>query len=243
MIVNVLDYGKYRSLDELECKQLFEKYRTVPKAYVISRNYASQFSRVNVEEVDGTQTLITIGIFLDKYDFPVAFTCLETTEMNETVLRKLFSLAYINFSENRHYYTQTDDDQMLLWFNEQMVTIRGTDEDYYNFTGNQFKIARVSNDCIEFTNDKRLRSEHSQDCCEYNYADFTDIDDTVLDYKLEEPLTFEAVEDYGFRFGNEGKMINVPCYSEQDGYYDSTVTVTYNDVVMLRDIDAKVVLQ
>ena len=98
---------------------------------------------------------------------------------------------------------------------------------------NKFFIENITPTKITFSNGKKMKYGHLQDCCEYNYAQFTEISELELDYILHEPLVFETVEDYGFRFGNEGKMISVPCYSEQNGYYDDSVDIYYNNVLVL----------
>ena len=91
-----------------------------------------------------------------------------------------------------------------------------------------FIINWITDEEIHFTNGKSITFDHEQDCCEYNYADFEQVDNTSLEYEFTEPLQFENVEGYGFRFGNEGKMVSVPCYSEQNGYYDDTVDIYYD---------------
>lgn len=100
-----------------------------------------------------------------------------------------------------------------------------------------FKIILVTEGRIRFSNGKSITFDHLQDCCEYNYADFKQVDDIAYEYEFTEPLIFETVEDYGFRFGNKGKMVSVPCYSEQNGFYDSTVDIYYEGRIVLRDCD------
>ena len=34
---------------------------------------------------------------------------------------------------------------------------------------------------LEFDNGSYISSEHSPDCCEYNYADFTQLDDIAIE--------------------------------------------------------------
>lgn len=81
---------------------------------------------------------------------------------------------------------------------------------------------------IIFNNGKEITTHHCQDCCEMVYAKVEDIDDLAYTYEFEEPLIFEAVEEYGFRFGNIGKMVSVPCYDEQNGYYNGILDVYYD---------------
>ncbi len=80
---------------------------------------------------------------------------------------------------------------------------------------------------IIFSNGKVLDTYHPQDCCEKVYAAVEEIDDLAYEYEFEEPLTFEKVEGFGFRFGNPGQMVSVPCYDIQSGYYNDDLYVSY----------------
>jgi len=102
------------------------------------------------------------------------------------------------------------------------------------------KILSISDDCIEFNNCSTITYSHSQDCCEWNYADFKQVDDLALDVEFEEDLDFEVVDDVGFRFGNsDGRMFFVPCYSEQNGYYSNDLDVYFNNERVL-NVDCEV---
>ena len=91
------------------------------------------------------------------------------------------------------------------------------------------KIKSISDSAITFDNGMDITFDHEQDCCEYNYAAFEEIDDLAKTFEFSEDLIFESV-DYGFRFGNNPQnMVFVPCYSEQNGYYSSDVDIYYND--------------
>lgn len=91
------------------------------------------------------------------------------------------------------------------------------------------KIKRITDEYILFDNGSKITYDHYQDCCECNYADFEQLADTGVETEdFTEPLTFEEVEDRGFRFGNPGKMYFVPCYSCQNGYYGFDVDIYYN---------------
>ena len=92
------------------------------------------------------------------------------------------------------------------------------------------KIIHVEENLLKFSDGTIIHCDHCQDCCEYNYADFEQLDDiaraTVFDT---DHLVFEAVEESGFRFGNlPSKMFFVPCYSDQNGYYSSDIEVYLN---------------
>lgn len=98
-----------------------------------------------------------------------------------------------------------------------------------------FKINQITEDYIEFSNGKKLTFNHEQDCCEINYADFTQIDDIALDTIFyENEFVFEVVENCGIRFGNRGgNMVFVPCYSDQNGYYSTSLDIYYDGKLVL----------
>ena len=89
------------------------------------------------------------------------------------------------------------------------------------------KIAYVSDLQIKFDNGDSITFNHMQDCCEDNFADFNQLDDVAKATEFDAPIVFEDCE-YGFRFGNVGKMFFVPCYSEQNGYYTYKLDIYYN---------------
>lgn len=92
------------------------------------------------------------------------------------------------------------------------------------------KIKDINEERILFDNGNTITYNHEQDCCECNYADFQQIDDIARSWDFDENLDFESVEEVGFRFGNlPNKMVFVPCYSEQNGYYSSDIEIYYND--------------
>ena len=102
----------------------------------------------------------------------------------------------------------------------------------------KIKFKSTDNEILEFDNGSTITFEHCQDCCEWNYADFDQIDDIALDYKFKEPLDFEKCNG-GFRFGNKNKMVYVPCYSSQNGYYSNDIHILYNgkEVLYLDDLE------
>lgn len=65
------------------------------------------------------------------------------------------------------------------------------------------KILSVTDDTIQFENGDRITYFHCQDWCEENYADFKQLDDVARNTEFELPIVFEAVNNYGFRFGNK----------------------------------------
>ena len=89
------------------------------------------------------------------------------------------------------------------------------------------KIKKITKYEVEFDDGSIIDYDHCQDCCEYNYADFTALEDTgIEDINFKLPLIFEETED-GFRFGNPNNMFFVPCYSIQNGYYAFDVDIYY----------------
>lgn len=107
------------------------------------------------------------------------------------------------------------------------------------------KIARLDSCELVFDNGSRISSHWEQDCCERNYADFEYLkDDKVcMNTDFKEPLVFQKVDGYGFRFGNKpSKMFYVPCYSEQNGYYTSEVDIYYKGEIVLEGVEAELQL-
>lgn len=82
-------------------------------------------------------------------------------------------------------------------------------------------------DTILFDNGSIIYYDHFQSCCEYNYADFKQIEDIAYSYNFDEELIFEYANG-GFRFGDKRRMFYIPCYSEQNGYYTNEVDIYYN---------------
>lgn len=95
------------------------------------------------------------------------------------------------------------------------------------------KIKQCTELFIVFDNGNTITFHHEQDCCEHNYADFKQLDDLAKETEFDEDLKFEVVDQAGFRFGNEGKMFFVPCYSWQNGYYGSDIDILYNGKLAL----------
>lgn len=103
----------------------------------------------------------------------------------------------------------------------------------------KIKIVKTERELLKFSDGSYIRSDWAGECCEYNYADFTAIDDLAKDCEFEHPLTFEASK-YGFRFGNPpDRMVFVPCYSEQNGYYTYDIDIYYNGECVLKDLECE----
>lgn len=79
---------------------------------------------------------------------------------------------------------------------------------------------------LMFTNGYCITTSHCQDCCEYNYADWSSLDDTGFydEEFLEENFVMEKW-DGGFRINR----YTVNCYSAQNGYYSADLDVDLSD--------------
>ena len=105
------------------------------------------------------------------------------------------------------------------------------------------RIAIVTDNSIMFDNGNWIHDEHSADCCEYNYADYSVLNENVInyDYDFDENLEFKR-DELGFKFGSNGHWIFIPCYSEQNGYYSDDVDVYYNGKLVLDRVECSVIL-
>lgn len=68
------------------------------------------------------------------------------------------------------------------------------------------KIIEVNYEHILFDNGSVITFDHEQECCEYNYADFVQLDSIARGYEYQEPLIFEAIDDKGFLFGDSRRL-------------------------------------
>lgn len=99
------------------------------------------------------------------------------------------------------------------------------------------KITGHDEDCLYFDDDMYIQAIHCPDCCEWNYADWDNLDTEALDYNFDtSKLKFEKAYG-GFRFGDSSnRMFYVPCYSEQNGYYSSDLQLYYDGTNVLNCI-------
>lgn len=106
------------------------------------------------------------------------------------------------------------------------------------------KITKWNDDCIYFSDGSIITYDHVQDCCEFNWADFSVLE---INYQQEEFVNFDIVpvEDCGFILSLEfeqipvsplselgydyyytpNKKILIPCYSDQNGYYSTDLII------------------
>lgn len=102
------------------------------------------------------------------------------------------------------------------------------------------KIEQIVNDKIVFDNGSKIGYHFYQDCEEENYADFNQIEDLAWTYDFDEDLIFEKVDKFSFRFGDKGQMFFIPCYSFQNGWYESEIDVVYNGKTVLKSVDCEI---
>lgn len=104
------------------------------------------------------------------------------------------------------------------------------------------KITKWDDDRITFDDGSYISYDHEQDCCEYNYADFSVLDVMLgsnKDYVEFDSFEIVAVDDGGFliklRLADSRVLygpyynIFIPCYSVQNGYYSSDLVIRYYD--------------
>lgn len=93
------------------------------------------------------------------------------------------------------------------------------------------KIKRYDDDQITFSDGSSLTYCHNQDCCERNWADFSVLG---VFYDGEEFDDYEVIPADGCGFllrllgcknFAERKNILIPCYSDQNGYYSTELTI------------------
>lgn len=94
------------------------------------------------------------------------------------------------------------------------------------------KVIKLEEGELEFDNGLKLYSEHSQDCCEYNYLDFEQlpVGTELPDMKKGQFVDSIEIKDDGFSV----KDINgipkwVQARSDQNGYYSDGVDLVVED--------------
>lgn len=100
------------------------------------------------------------------------------------------------------------------------------------------KIKEITYDHILFDTGDCITFEHYQDCCENVYADFEQLDDIARNYDFKE-LLFESVSNHGFLLGDKKRSFFIPCYNEQNGYYDGNISILLNGKTVLSEFPAK----
>lgn len=93
-------------------------------------------------------------------------------------------------------------------------------------------IKEITSGAIVFSNGDKITYDHESDCCEWNFADFEQLDDIARTCTFTLPLQFKVC-GYGFTFGDARHMFFVPCYSYQNGYYTNECDIYYNGKIVL----------
>lgn len=114
------------------------------------------------------------------------------------------------------------------------------------------KIVEIGSEHLRFDNGICMTSEHYQDCCESHWADFSvmngynlntvtgkeiDIHDVEFD---EENIkdSIQLIKDEGFNLiAKDGSKYFVPCYADNNGYYNSELTLSISGNGLNEEID------
>lgn len=96
------------------------------------------------------------------------------------------------------------------------------------------KIIKITDEEILFDNGCKLTYYHDQDCCEHNYADFTQLEDTGIEneeFEFSEKM-FEFEDGEGFRLvAKSGNKYFIPCYSRQNGWYSCGLDIIFENTI------------
>lgn len=113
------------------------------------------------------------------------------------------------------------------------------------------KITGWNDEKVTFSDGSYVTYQHEQDCCEWNYADFSVLD-IMYDGSEFKDYSVEPVK-YGFNLvlmgvvyrrnktWNPETKIYIPCYSDQNGYYanDVDVVVVGKERYVVANIEAE----
>lgn len=154
---------------------------------------------------------------------------------------------FIPIYKNKHACSNESNTKVeVLYNNKTIATFDSTQlmelpgsyihsEEIIHYDENKaFTIKNVTEDFIEFSNNKKL-TYPNDNYWQINYADFNQIDDLATETVFyENEFVFNAFENYGFIFGNRGgNMVFVPCYSCQNGEYSASVDIYYDEKPVL----------
>lgn len=96
------------------------------------------------------------------------------------------------------------------------------------------KIKSVTAEYILFEDGTKISDLHYQEYDEHNFADFKKLDAAAREYVFDtDALVFKAVGRAGFKFGNQGNMFFIPCYSRQTGEYSTELIICKNGEFVL----------
>ena len=97
------------------------------------------------------------------------------------------------------------------------------------------RIKEVTDGHILFYDGTEITYYHEQYCCEWNYADFQQLEEAAFSEDFDtNNLRYEFVAESGFRFGsNSMRMYFIPCYSEQNSFYGTDIEIYQNGELVL----------
>lgn len=117
---------------------------------------------------------------------------------------------------------------------------------YTEALDSKITVVNVEEERVVFTKENgskiTLASEHTQDCCEHVYADWSQLEfhkDAILREHWE-TLTIKAVEKMGILLCFEGRShvkALVPCYDQQNGYYSSNLRLKITSGEKTTEVD------
>lgn len=82
---------------------------------------------------------------------------------------------------------------------------------------------------IRFSDGTFLVDAHWQDCCESVYADWDHLKDEAGIYDTDFSELSIGYRREGIRLCGIGRSFFVPCYNEQNGYYNSNLDIYFVD--------------
>ena len=89
------------------------------------------------------------------------------------------------------------------------------------------KIIHIDRDEIKFDNGFSLTSDHSQDCCEHHWLDFSYVkpeDVEGLEFDLTNENFFNRIDGYGIELiPVNGFSVKIPGYGSNNGYYGTNI--------------------
>ena len=96
---------------------------------------------------------------------------------------------------------------------------------------------------IEFSDGTFLVDVHIQDCCEHVYADWDHLKDEagILNEDFTD-LRISLVRNKGFMLVGQHYSYFVPCYNEQNGYYNSALGIVLYKPVNRRRTRCEILL-
>ena len=103
------------------------------------------------------------------------------------------------------------------------------------------KVVKIESEKITFDDGTTLYSYHDQDCCEYHYLSFNDLDlrdFEDLTFDLTNDNFFNKIEGYGIELiPIKGFSIKVPGYGSNNGYYSTNLTLCVTSNGKTREYD------